>query len=253
MRILSVFFLSVLVLSPFLAGCGEEEPMTGPLLLSGNFTGFVTLIDSNGSRLKDLSGVKVSIDGTSFSAMTDSLGKWNINEISTGIYTINYSKPSYGIYKAMNQGFVGGGTLFLNPVTLAQPPVFTVTIDSEKTLTDSNSIYIAGNATGVQGMGFSRVLIAIGASPDVSANDASKYLYATSTIVWSNSLMIGTHINKNDLDFAGLTSGTIMYAVLYPLSNGSSHAYTSYLDQNNGRLVYTSLGPPSAVVPVTIP
>jgi hypothetical protein len=253
MRAVHFFILANLFFIPSLTGCGEEEPITGPLLLSGNFTGFVTLIDSNGSRLKDLSGVNVSIDGSLFSTMTDSLGKWNIDEMTTGIYTIIYSKPSFGIYKAMNQGFVGGGTLFLNPVQLTQPPAFTVTIDTEKTLTDSNSIYIAGNATGVHGMGFSRVLIAIGATPDVSATDASKYLYSTSTIVWSNSLMIGTHIQKNDLDFAGLTSGTTMYAVLYPLSNGSSHAYTSYLDQNYGRLVYTSLGPPSAVVPVTIP
>jgi hypothetical protein len=239
----------------FILGCDDtrNNPSgTGNNGLTGNINGFVNLLRSDGSRAPDLSGAIVNLDGTSLSAITDTNGKWVIPDITAGIYTIKYTKDGYGTYVDMNRQFVGGGNLYFGKITLAQPPDFFVTIDSLKTSSDSNSLTVVGVATGMHSAGFYRVLIALGKTPDISASDPTKYIY---TVPYSGiyNTTVKVNIFQSDLRQAGFISGTQAYVIMYPLSYGLGTNYTAYTDQETGRLIYTSLGKPSAILPVTIP
>ena len=90
------YLLLFILISTILFGCkGSTGPVgpTGPggPSLTGKLSGLVTLIDTNGIQPTNRSGVSVTIDGLSKSAMTDSTGKWVIDTLSTGIYAINIS------------------------------------------------------------------------------------------------------------------------------------------------------------------
>ena len=136
---------------------------------------------------------------------------------------------------------------------MSQSPNFTITIDTVKSLTDSNSIYLTGSVGGLPKTtpDNAYLLFAVGSGRDVSAGDANKYLYST-TYFLGNNTTYSTHLYHLNLNLAGLQSGAIAYVVAYPLCYNASE-YTSYTDHSTGRQVYTSLGPPSAVLKVTIP
>ena len=102
-----------------------------------------------GSQPIDRSGVTVSIQGTSISTITDSLGQWTINGVPTGSYTITETKQGYGMTEQQGFQFVGGSAYDLGTgsefgyessvgsIPLVQPPNFGVAIDSVMFFADS--------------------------------------------------------------------------------------------------------------------
>jgi|GEM_PF-2086056 len=61
--------------------------------------GFVFLHNEFGQYQKSNAGVTVSLDNTSYSTTTDSLGKYVIKQIPAKYYDITFSKSGYGTYK----------------------------------------------------------------------------------------------------------------------------------------------------------
>jgi hypothetical protein len=252
MRQFSFIILAVSIL--YIAGC---DTTTQPLLkgksyFAGTIFGIVNEMQFNGMRDSDLSGVTISISGTDLFTTTDSTGKWSLDIPNAGIYTITYSKPGYGSYIDMNRQFVGGGSLYLGKINISQPPDFSVSFDTGKCGADSNSLYANGVLSGMHNTGFYRVLLVIGTTPDVTGADPTKYTYAYAySSVYSNSVRI--RLFKTDLQFAGLVSGSQAYMIMYPVGYGLGMNYSAYNDPMTGRMVYTALGKPTEVVPVTIP
>jgi hypothetical protein len=110
------YILLVLVAGCFgLVAC-EEDPVSAPVGASGEIVGFVTLRDVNGVRRTDMSGVRVTLRGTTFSALTDTNGKWRMTSVPAGIYDLDMSKPAFATNHLRAFQFVGGGTAYLPSV-----------------------------------------------------------------------------------------------------------------------------------------
>jgi hypothetical protein len=229
-----------------ISGCSSSTGSSSPSL-SGSMTGLVALYQSNGNRT-NASGVTVSIQGTSLSTTTDSTGKWTINGLSAGTYTIVFTKASYGTMEQQGVQFVGGGLALVSSIEMVQPPTFTVAINAHGYDGDDYIDYTIDGAIGGQGF----VLIAVGTDSTVSASDPTKYLYAD----WNETTDTtgAFYISIPLLYGAGFQSKTTAYAVAYPLNNDGGYEYfASYLDDSTGRQVYPSLGARSNVVPIGIP
>jgi hypothetical protein len=245
--------LTVLVL---MAGCKGDTGPAGPSL-GGSMSGFVNLFQSDGSQDANPSGVTVSIQGASLSTTTDSTGKWTINGLTTGTYTVTYTKPGYGMTEQPDVQFAGGGTDYLGTIIMAQPPNFTVKLDSAE-LTSVNNGSIEGWYKINTAQEEECVLIAVGMDSNVSASDPTKYVFSEINGL-SNFLSPDTNeqlfgISGPSLQVAGFKSGEYAYVVVYPLcfDYGGSD-YSSYVDPATGRTAYTSLGTPSAVIRVVVP
>src|SRR2546430_1809785 len=90
------------------SGCKETVVTAAP----GNIVGNVQLFDTLGQALDDQSGVTVSLPGSSLSAQSDLSGKWNIQNVPPGIYSIYFSKDNFSSWKEWNIQFVGNGTYY---------------------------------------------------------------------------------------------------------------------------------------------
>jgi len=249
-----ILFCTTLAALILIVGCkGDTGPAgsSGPFI-TGSVSGFVSLVQTDGTLPANQSGAMVGIQGTSLSTTTDSIGKWTINGLTTGTYTVNYSKSGYGSSELADFQFTGGDTDFVAKVTLAQPPNFTVAINPTETIADSNSLYVWYTTNVPQKVGYTRVLIAVGTTPNVNASNPNDYLYSATFV--STGTSISEHIYQSDLEYAGFTSGMTVYVVAYPLCYGdAANEYSSYVDHTTGRTVYTSLGTPSNVISLIVP
>src|SRR5437764_14365972 len=92
------------------SGC-KETTVVSPAA-PGNITGYVQLYDTLSQPLADQSGVTVSLPGTSISAQSDRSGKWTLQNVPPGTYTIFFSKDGYSSMKDFNLQFIGNGTYY---------------------------------------------------------------------------------------------------------------------------------------------
>lgn len=113
MTILSLrFAFPLLLVLLFGAGCGGSDPFDPndpDNRLKGKMNGEVQLFgDCN--EVVDPSGVTVTLEGTSYSAVTDANGIWSISDLPAGTYDLMYSRDGYTRQKSCCFQFVGGGT-----------------------------------------------------------------------------------------------------------------------------------------------
>lgn len=84
-----------------LAGCEYKDqvpPPPAPLPLN-HTSGYVVLYDPEGNLMSDCSGVKVSIDGTSYSTLSDKSGRWSIAHSLNKSCKLIFSKEGYNDHK----------------------------------------------------------------------------------------------------------------------------------------------------------
>lgn len=74
--------------------------------------GYVIAMDSTGKN-EDHSGVRISIDGTSYSTVSDSKGRWELHDVLPGTYNISFTKDKFAMEKIIAYRFVGNGTDYL--------------------------------------------------------------------------------------------------------------------------------------------
>ncbi len=108
-----------------LIGCKGADGPAGPAgpKLKGTLAGFVYLVNINGSYQTDMSGVTISLAGTSVSGTSDVNGKFEITNVETGTYEVIYTKTAYGIFKKQGVSFASGGLASLGGVSLGIIPV----------------------------------------------------------------------------------------------------------------------------------
>ncbi len=131
----------------FFFGCKDEDTLSGSEQ-TGDLTGQVVLLDSNEHYVQDKSGVTIQIEGTSFSALTDTGGYWTIKNLPSATYSLSFSKPTYNTWKNTSFEFVGGGLTWFgmdfpingSTVRIEQSPTFTIFLDS---------IGVAGGDSGI--------------------------------------------------------------------------------------------------------
>jgi hypothetical protein len=113
-------------------GCSDSSSTntSGGLGPTGILQGQVSqLRDARFRQVQDKSGVLVQVEGTSFSAITDTGGNWEIKNLPTSTYSISFSKPGYLTIKNTSFQFVGGGIQVFTGIVLCQPLTFSCTLD----------------------------------------------------------------------------------------------------------------------------
>lgn len=143
-------FLSLLGLITIFAGCkgSTTNDSSGIESLTGDLTGSISLIEWKNEKgysvnLQNKSGVKVNIDGTSFSAITDTDGYWVIHNLPSRTYSITFSKDDFDTMRTTSFSFLGGGTVLYGDVFLSVRPKFELILDAATTtyaLNDSQKL-----------------------------------------------------------------------------------------------------------------
>jgi len=221
------------------------EGSTGPAgpSLSGSISGYVVLVNADGSQPSKRDSVTVSLDGTSLSTLTDATGKWSIPNLHTGIYTITYNKigSTYGISKSVQTQFVGGNVRDIGIIYLCQPPIITFdSISKFQLKTDSANIWIkaslSADNTGIP----YRTLIVF--SSDTNITSAPSVFQTTSffNTLFKNGYDSTTiKLTPETFASAGFGVGDTVYVAAFLANAGSNNS--SYLDTTTEKTQYTNI------------
>lgn len=118
-------------------GCIDSRVLSSDELPGSQLRGSVRLLSEDNSFAINKNLVLVKLEGTGFETLTDTAGRWTLNLIPKGTYTILYSKPGYSNVKRFSVRSDGAMPVIVNPITLVQTPPFTV---------DSISLAIKGDS-----------------------------------------------------------------------------------------------------------
>ncbi len=242
-KILFIFYLLPMVF--LITGCDKFRGPAGPSL-SGDLVGFSYLYDVNGVRSADDSGIAVSAEGTSLKTTTSSDGRWDLTGLTTGTYTLDFTKTGYGLYKRIGLQFVGGGQAYFGSESLYQIPAFTVTNLSDSI--SNGDVFLSGKLTGILPENLRYVICFVGDSSGVSS-DPKTYAFATDEGA-SAGYSPFPILTENTFNSYGITSGQTVYIVAYACGYGGD----SYTDLSTGNTVYPCINPiPSNVITLVVP
>ncbi len=250
--------LLLVVLCVVEIGCKGDAGTTGPTgptgpggpSLMGNTSGLVSLIDTNGALPTNKSGITVSVEGTSKTAVTDSTGHWIIDSLTTGVYTIDISKATYGSTKIQNFQFIGGGTTYLGDLSLSEVPNFQVS--NLTYTTGTNYIDVSGTLTLGSPQATGRnILLFVGNTSNVSSTPAN-YLGVFNGFATGTSTTFTQRLTTANLTSLGIGTGSPAFIMAYS-SSAVLASSSRYVDQTTGKFIYTSLGNPSGVLQVVSP
>jgi len=260
MKKISLIYTSALICSlTFFSACKKDTTVTGPAgpagpAYTGIFTGHISLFDQYDSKLfSQLNKVKISIDGTSMSTMTDSTGKFSFPNLSTGTYTLTYSDSTFGTFKAQNIQLLEGTNT--RDARLSKIPNFNidptlVAVDTITVAAKDSTAYVKLRGTIGADTRARTLIVFVGNTSATSADPATYMLTYTKTINGNPSASSFTiFIPKYDLTNALLTSGSTVYFAVY----GMATSATTYEDLPTGRTVYTAISPSAVTVNHVIP
>jgi len=236
-----IFLISLSVI--LFASCSKDSNTTELLPLpTGTIEGLVILHNSSGAIVTNSGGVLVSVDSTSFTATTDSTGKYVIKNVPQGQYNITYSKAGYDTFKVINDNVLAATAPIVQlNLWLYQPSSTTIT-----------NFAATENAPGYYFFS--------GQMAPQAANLQQTYMVFTSTssaVSPTNYLVNYSFSATTDSSFTtGLytlypyfPSGTTVYAVAY-----CTYSNTSFTNPANGKTYYAGLSAtPSNVVTITLP
>ncbi len=235
----SFALFAILLLIAFMPGCdslkGPEGP-SGPVL-TGDIVGYAYLFDLTGARATDQSGITVTVEGTDISAVTGVDGRWVLSNLTTGTYTLAFSKPGYGTAKSPAYQFVGGGQAWYGTKNIYQTPPYPP--EGFGITAVAGDITVYGTLGGPLPNSNRGVRFFFGDSISVSSAPAS-YRYTCSLSIPSTSTTYSITVSGSTLRSYGFSSGLRVLVVAY-----GENAYGSfgYLDLSTGKQCYPNLSP----------
>ncbi len=236
MKSLNIFIISIVLI--FFSAC-EKNGNNCP---KGDMIGFVELLDGSGNEIVDKSGVKVSLENTSYSAITDKNGRYEFRDIQAGTYFITYTKEGFGTYKRYNCQFVGGRIPDLVNETILYEFSSVEILNIEMNV-EGDRIIISGEIT--ESRLFSLQSF-INDSADVSN---THYDYTSDRFSYYSSIFPYSSFNFSyDLNFITYQSGDEIFIVLYS-SNGKD---SGYYDYETGMHIYPTLTKTSEILSFTL-
>jgi hypothetical protein len=234
------------------------EGPTGPAgpSLSCTLSGYVVLVNTNGSQPSNRDSVMVTLDGTGLSTLTDVTGKWVIPNVHTGTYTIIYNKSGsvYGITKSVQAQIVGGNDRDLGVIYLCQPPSITFDSLSEFQLkADSSNIWIKVYLSADSSAIPYRTLLVFSSDTNITSAPSIYQVTSFFNTIFKNGVD-STNIKLTPATFAsaGFSVGATVYVAGFLANAGSDNS--SYLDTATGRTQYTNFNTKrSNILTITVP
>ena len=233
----NVLILLVCCSAFLLSACNRYD--SAVTSLPGTISGFVSIINESGSSLADKRGVRISLDGTNYSAISDSSGHWKLGDVQAGVYNIAFSKDSFGTNKVISYNFAGNGNAFIQQMQIAAIPKITSTNESVEVDTSSGtwSLKVKGSISQVAADSTIRiVLLFFGRDANVSS-DPQKYVAASNSFVASGDNRFSPVIYLQQLHSMGFKSGEKVYLASY----AASKQFFRYIDVNTSRNYYCGI------------
>ena len=218
-----------------LGGCDGDEGAIGPQgpggpRLQGNILGSVRVFGRDGTLKPTFAGVRVYIEGSTDTASTDSLGRWKLANVSSGIYSIVLTMSGYGFTKFPQVQFIGGGDLYVLQTDLVEVPNYTVT--GVQVILDAQGVTVHGTlSASIPDIRWQEVRFGK-ADPDIA--DPSTYLQSDGGVTYA-SQSVYTTPPRDDSYFldVGFHRGDTIHVAVFPVSK--YHSY--YQDPATGRIV----------------
>jgi hypothetical protein len=259
-----LFYISFLSVPFFMFSCKTEKITTTAPEPTTTVTGFINAYNEHrGVTAKD--SIKIVIDGTDKSAVTNANGKFNLLNIAEGNYKYTVSKNGFDNVKGTftvpiasgNAPYNLGNYLSINAlsstVLTTVTSVFTYPTSLSgfygDTTLDIHAGFVLSSSQTISGNNFSKgAVIFLDTTAQVSK---SKYftVASSSTYFPFSEVEITISIQSLKSNYK-LKKGTMVYVLVY----GSSSNTSTYYDVENGVSVYVGLNPKaSSVMSVIIP
>ena len=241
--------LALLVL---LGGCMESRVTSPDETPGSQFRGTVRLLSEDNSFSINKNLVLVTLEGTGFETLTDTAGKWTLNLVPKGTYTISYSKPGYSIAKRYAVRSDGIFPVIVTPMTLVERPSYTV--DSMFVNIENDSIYFTCLIS--ESSQFARRVIIYVDSLPINIQLRNQYAFTDLTMIippgstkGSISMPLSRYIN------AGLESGMLIHCAALSIIRFEATADESYftLDPITKKTVFWNISLKGAIASFTMP
>lgn len=240
---LPIMLLVTTAFITFMVGC--EDSSTGSHQNTGSIVGFVQPFDQWGRKLNDRSGVMVSLKGGSASDVTNADGRFNLENVSAGVYTIILEKKGFGTMKIPGYRFPGGGQAFLKPgqaVRISKIPDYSASIDSMYIPKQPPLLFIDGALSKPLPENAIRggVVFYFSKSKDISP-DPSNYDFLSAWLIYKTPY----HLPVVKLSY--LTPGEKYYV------KGYTAGLTPYIDPASNDKIFVSTGPSTKTKSIVVP
>jgi hypothetical protein len=240
------------MLSIIFFGCMESRVSSTEDLPGSQFRGSVRLQAEDNSFEINKNLVLVRLEGTGFETLTDTAGKWTLNLVPQGTYTIAYSKPGYSTAKRFSVRCDGKFPVIVKPMTLAQLPSYSVDA-IETTIIDDSLIITCKTAT--LAMQERRVIIYVD-TVMMNSNMLNTYLFTNLDMVikaGTNSAQI--RIPLSDFTAIGVRSGSTVFVSGFGIVRFEATADESFLaiDPITKKTIFWNIRYPGATTEFLVP
>ena len=249
-HIISFTILGMLLF--IVAGCMESRVNSTEDLPGSQFRGSVRLQAEDNSFEINKNLVLVRLEGTGFETLTDTAGKWTLNLVPQGTYTISYSKPGYSTAKRFSVRCDGKFPVIVKPMTLAQLPSYSVDVIETTVLNDS---LIITCKTATLAMQDRRVIVYVD-TVMIDSNKLNTYLFTNLDMV----IKAGTNaaqlrIPLSDLAAKGIQSGSTVFVSGFGIVRFEATADESFLaiDPITKKTIFWNIRFPGATSEFTVP
>lgn len=263
--------LVAVVVAAALAGCTKpKDGATGPTgttgatgpALSGTLQGYVDLFDAYGDLMASDTGVHItSTTLASVNTSTATNGMFQIANLTTGTYELDFAKAGCGSTKIPSLNFTGGGTQYITGhIQLTQVPTYSLVTSGlsvgTTTLTNGGnpgpalSLTVTTAAADVKNR---KAIVFYNTSPTVSSTPGN---YVGFTVVTIPCLASGSTTGTATIPVStslyeqGIASGSTLYLIAYPIAYNSNAS--SYPDVASGKTIFNNIFTGGATTTATV-
>lgn len=237
---------AMLFFSLLITACGGNDDDPDPDKVA-NINGSVLLFTEGSALAGTNAGMKVSVEGlgAQYSALTDAAGKFVLEDVPFGTYTLIYEKEGYGTFKRPAVEHKVGGTVLTDIPSLGQ--LSTTKVTDFKANPSGLSVQVIAT-TDPGGNTGNRRYVRFFFSTQSSVSSTNYQAFSGTFISQENPF--GRVFTGAELAALGLTPGTVVFIRAY----GDSVFSNSYVDPVTKKTVFPNLNPTSApAVSVRIP